>query len=226
MLMNKLALIFAFSFISISAEAQNSDLSFESGEKQFAQNEIGINLFNVTHRWPQPYYNRRPFQQKYLTGWTFKHHFNKNTFRIGFDYNNSDYALSGSTGYSYFKDEGHSNLTKLRAGLERKFGNKNLKPYMFVDLEFASGDIKGTRKGASDIIGSEYEAHYNLKVFEYGISAGAGLHYQLTYRFSISVESNFSNLFYNNFDLGADYGGVSYTILFNPIRLLSINYTM
>ena len=221
--MKQLNLSLLFFFASIITYAQNS---IQPDAELFSKNEIGINLFNLTHRWPQPFYISKPFQQRYLTGWTFKHHFDKNTLRIGFDYDNADYALSESTGYSYFKDEGHRNLAKVRAGLERKFGNKNLKPYLFADLEFASGDIKGTRKGASDIIGSEYETQYNLKVFEYGFSAGLGLHYLLTHKISISVESNFSSLFYNNFDLGADYGGVSYKILLNPIRLLSINYAI
>jgi len=209
-------LIIALLVFSVHAFAQ------DSGTKK---NEIGINVFSVVSSVGyEPWWygaNDLEVSYKFATGAMYKHHWNKNTLRVSLDYYyaNEKYDKENRP---FFLEESFLKLVN-RTGYQYTFGNWRVKPYVAIDASF--GFIRTSQK---------YEDGYLkfppiivedvLFTYELGLSPVVGVQIQITPRLYATIEASAEVITYLQVQKGKLEGGGGANVLYNPVRLLSVNY--
>jgi hypothetical protein len=194
---------FLFLFLPLFSFAQETQIPVKPAHK----NEIGVNLFSLTHL--ARYHDNvdryvMDADMNYVPGIYYKRHFGKNALRASFDYTqkfirvgNPEIVYGGHYVAAWKKN------VSVALGYERSFGNKKLQPYVFSDLVFNYQNMTGERL-IFGCFGPYGIFKFSEETFEYGASAGAGLRYSLnpfihlTYEFSaqgvISVFDDLSSV--------------------------------
>src|SRR5687767_13877227 len=93
---------------SLKTIGQNS-YSPNTTKQKYGRGEIGINIYNITGNSFSSISTLNQLStlnQHFLVGFMYKHHFNKNALRVGFDYYHSKFSYDHNGGSFYLKDEG------------------------------------------------------------------------------------------------------------------------
>jgi len=172
----KQTIILLFILILVSVVSAQENIVPDTSKSYELNNEIGINLFNVTNLTNSlngiVNYN---FDYNFVNGIMYKRHFNNNALRIGFDYFHSDYRSSYSLlGNVISITSGGYDIGKLKMGYERKLTQIREQLFTAIDLNVAYGKGKLTKYDYlySTPLGNEKEY---ITIAEIGIEPAIGV---------------------------------------------------
>jgi hypothetical protein len=210
--MNK---ILIFTLITMSAHFSMAS------DSTLVKHEIGINTFSVLEMdYDQFYYwvnpDKRGFSPHYFTGLMYKFHFGNSAIRASFDY----YYLDDLFTEFDFQSNSSYRKTEYRLGFQKTYGLKKATYFIALDLLY-SGEYYD-----SDVdLGVPYQ-FFTLKVQNHfgGIAPAIGGSYQIAKHFSVSAEMNFRIALQYRKSNNDDFQYKGASLIFNPVRLLSINY--
>ncbi len=225
MLRSKNLLFVLSHFLALNLSAQMCPCEFgQSGKDKPLRLEIGINGLNYQEELFN-FYNPLPvYHQNFLNGLMLKYHFNKLSLRAGFDYSANSYSYVAETASDYNKNDGNRFRKDLRAGIEKSLYTGKIQVYAAADLLLSRGNFSGISAGRGDQT-AEYHLPYRFKSNAIGVSPGLGIKYRPLKRFSISMEASLSILHYRTYSKDGVYQNESGgSLLFNPLRVLSLNY--
>lgn len=190
------------------------------------RNEIGINTLNVNEALINFTSPGSVLYTNYANGIMYKHHFDKFSLRAGFDYFENTYSYEAQDSTNYNLNNGKSFGKSFRAGLEKTLFFGKLQAFAAIDLIYTNGRYSGNTKGHGDKI-APYDLGYGFNYNSFGFSPAIGIKYRPFRRFSISAETSLSALYYktsNSVANPAYPSESSIEVLFNPLRLLSVNF--
>lgn len=222
--MKNLLLTF-FIVASSTLSAQMCPCEFGKGDsikpKRF---EIGLNVFNAQEVLVNFYQQNPEYSLNYLNGIQFKYHLNKFSFRAGMDllYHKYDYEVNDPMNYN--KNVGENNGYNIRLGLERSFIEKYFNLYYALDLLYHNDKYKGVSEGSGDIR-PYYIDNYEFDVQAFGVSPAFGIRFRPIKQISIGLETSLSIIRFKSTKVKGGYEDEkSTTLLFNPLRIASINF--
>ncbi|CAN5915442.1 hypothetical protein BH11BAC7_BH11BAC7_34870 [soil metagenome] len=196
-------------------------------------NEIGVNLFSVKrfehfHGADDRMISKADFNL--IPGIYYKWHFGKNALRTSFDYSQKAIHRGSIDVMDPYSTQYFSASRKnfdLAIGYERAFAAGKFQPYLFSDLIVNYENYTGERMNIG-CFGPYGITQFSEEKFEYGISLGAGLRYNITSRIHISLELDgrgFVSVFQ---DLHSSYDGDKYVdhgFHFDPVNKMGFSYS-
>ena len=217
--------------LALASVAQDCHCPKFTTKEKWGENEIGINLYNITDI-TGIYYMYGLLSKNFINGVMYKHSHKKNALRIGLDYYYNSFNIvypppgviiydGGQTTFL-----GQNNIGALRIGYERMLTMTKLQPYLATDLTLTYGQIKGTT--IYEGWPGNYKHANDERIKEIGISHAIGLRYHLNGKFSIALEADIGWAYYNHKDLKNPYyysnQRSGFRTYINPLRFLSLNY--
>jgi len=184
--------------------------------------EIGINTFSVLdmdydqfYYWVNP--NNRGLSLHYLTGIMYKYHFGNSAIRASFDY----YYLNDLfTEFDYSSESSYRKM-EYKLGYQKTFGVKKITYFLALDLLY-SGEYYDSNVDLGvvpyKIFTSKIQNHYG------GVAPTVGVNYQIIKNLSVSAEMNMRIALEWRKSDSDDFQFKGASLIFNPVRLLSINY--
>ncbi|MCX6312126.1 MAG: hypothetical protein NT084_10895 [Bacteroidetes bacterium] len=170
------------------AQTESASVSKENGP---SKNELGLNLFSVTNfERGLSTVDKRQYSADFnlFSGVYYKYHFGKNAWRASFDFNQKSIFTNVAPNISYYYSENAKrNFIGLKAGYERKFGNRKLNAFVFSDLIFNYYNLRGVHS-YSGCFGWGENVPFNEETFEYGLAGGAGIRYAISKNIALSYE--------------------------------------
>jgi len=211
-------------FVISSLNAQMCPCDFKSsGSEKSLRNEIGANLINISEVLINFTSPKAVYLHNYAKGFMLKHHFNTFSIRAGFDYNENTYRYEAGGAGNYNLNNGKSYGKDFRIGAEKTIFDKKLQAYGAADMLVSTGHYTGMSEGYGDLLPA-YKTSYAFNSIAYGISPAVGIKYRPLRRFSITLETSISILYYKTSSSRAYKSESSTALLSNPLRVLSFNY--
>jgi hypothetical protein len=198
----------------------------QQAETPVHKNELGLNLFSITD-----FQRYRGVVDKpevhadfnYFSGIYYKRYYGKNVLRASFNY--SQKSIQSGSGfempfYYYYSVAAVQKNLDISIGYERIFGTKKLQPYVFGDVVYNYMNYSG-QQIYTGCFGPIEVDRFSEEVAQYGISAGAGLRYNISPNIHLSYEfaaQGFVNVFQDVYNAGPKYIDVGYKL--NPVNKL------
>jgi hypothetical protein len=188
------------------------------------RNEVNFNLVNAQEELINFTSKRSVYVTNYTNGILFKHHFNKFSARLGFDYVEHSYRYEASTDqFNYNLNNGKSFTKNFRLGVEKSLFEGKLQPFFAADIIYSRGRYNGITEGYGDFM-LPYRLSYAFNSTAYGLSPALGLKYRPFRRFSITAETAFSFIHYKTYGSREYPPRKALELLTHPLRMLSFNY--
>ena len=204
-------------------------------ESSIKKHEIGLNLYSFNNGYiavtdDYDSYFIYAIQHAYLNGLSYRLRKGNNAFRFSAQYQYEklpDFATEFKAGQLYW---GKMYNIEGRLGYEHAFGKGKLHPFLFADLVFNYGYTNGT---SGSYIGPTISpVTSEIKNYNYGVSPGVGIAYQVFPMISFRIETNISAGYYlqNGKPIygfpEATFGKYSEGgyFQFNPISTCSVNF--
>ncbi len=193
-------------------------------EKPVIKHELGVNLFSIKQFEKLRSYDDLPVSianVNIFPGLYYKRHSGKNALRASFEYthknirNGTALIMDPYSTQYYFSTR---NNVAIAAGYERAFGSGKLQPYIFSDFIFNYENLTGSRVNFG-CFGPYGIYDFSEEVFEYGMSAGAGLRYSINPVLRLTLEVNaegFVSVYQDVLNAGEKYRDLGIHI--NPVN--------
>lgn len=216
--MKNLIHLILLSLLVFGAKAQENKVSYK--------NEIGVNFLRVSgigNFLKLGYGIDKPFNATYLNGFVFKSHFEKISFRIGYNYFQNKFSESGNEfDGKYYQNNGKLLFHEFRVGAEKNIHFNKFSFFFGLDLIVKHYQRKGVYENFKTYPDVNYKDNYVFNSNRGGFAPFAGLKYQISNQFSVSLETNLHYMFNVNFSKISEIDGAE--LYFNPINLLTVNY--
>lgn len=216
--MKNLIILILLSTLFFGAKAQENKVSYK--------NEIGLNLLRVSDidNFLQLGYGiDKPLKATYLNGFVFKSHYEKISLRIGYNYFQNRFSESGNDwSGNFYKNYGKNLFHELRLGAEKNIRFNKFSFFLGLDLMVIHYQSRGIIENYKNYPNDNSKSNYLFTSTRGGFAPFAGLKYQISNRFSASLETNLNYIFNVNFSKLSEIGGAE--LYLNPINLLTFNY--
>ena len=152
-------------------------------------NEISLNLFNITEVFWITDGTSRMLNVNFVNGIKYKRHFGKNALRVGVNY----FSYKPSTDFVNAEYIGQQKEIEFKIGYERKLTSDQFHVFIAGDLFYSFGEVseylvRYSNGQNREIISTGDKIDYLIN--EIGLSPTIGINYRPYSRFSISVETN------------------------------------
>lgn len=185
-------------------------------------NEISLNLFNITEVLWITNGTNRMLNANFANGVKYKRHFGKNAIRIGLNYFN--YKPSTETPNAEYI--GQQKEIEFKIGYERKLTSNQFHVFIAGDLFYSYGEVseyfvRYSNGQNHEIISIGDKIDYQIR--KIGISPTIGINYRPFSRFSFSIETNWDITYFelDSEDLASTFN--DFKVYFNYLGLLSAN---
>lgn len=219
-----ITVILFFSFLPF-LNAQMCPCQFgQSDTDKLQRFEVGANLYNINEELIN-FYNPGPvYLSNAFNGAMIKYHFNTFSLRAGFDFLRNNYDYSTGDTINRNKNSGKSKRYDLRLGVEKSAVFGKLRIFALADIVYALSEFSGITEGIGNQIPA-YRKPYNFKTAAIGLNPGFGFSYRPLKHFSVTLETSVAIVFYRSRSSDGVYPDESSSSdLFNPLRVLSLNY--
>lgn len=222
----KIKSIFAFIFFNfaLNIKAQMCPCEFNKGENKPLRYEFGLNALNFNENIVNFYSAKRKYAPQVLPGLKIKRHFNSYSIRLGFDYLEQKFDYQSLDPLNWNINNGNSFSKVLKLGIEKTLVNRRIQVFIAADIIGIKSNISGITEGYGDFA-PYYKKPYDFKLSAIGISPVLGLKYRPIERFSISLETSLSVIYWKTKGNQSVYRNESNeSLIINPLGLLSFNY--
>jgi hypothetical protein len=168
-----------------------------------SKNELGLNLFSFSD-FSATTYPATKFGSNlnFGNGIYYKFHTNKNVWRSSISFFKQKIVINDGQqfeGYS-FHSNGIKKAGEAKVGYQRDFCSGKLSPFIFSEFSFLYSKYTG-HASEMGCFGYYGDRPFDIESFEYGISGGIGLRYEITKNIVVSIESNAKGVLSVNEDM-------------------------
>ena len=208
----------------LPAKTQMCPCEFGSkGGTSTLRHEIGLNALNVNEVMMNFYNPGTVYATNYANGFMYKYHADKWSLRAGFDYLEHSYQYQASSSKGFDNNKGKFFSKDFRLGAENTVSSTAVQIFVGADLVYSTARYSGISIGQWDSA-APYHIAYGINVQSFGAAPALGIKYRPAKHISITAETGISVLRYKSSETPGFPSESNVAVLFNPLRVLSLNY--